>query len=118
MDEDVYDTESGLHSVHLRLSAGRRRDQIDKQASLPMAWKAFTPTGRLKPSSNRDRLVDVCEELVKLSTILRPYDDLLSSRFSERQERREKGRLMSQAEKDAEQESLKVKIRQTGDPTL
>lgn len=38
--------------------------QIPNQSSLPMAWKQFTAQDRLMPSSNRDRLVDVCEELV------------------------------------------------------
>lgn len=71
-----------------------------------MAWKAFTPAGRLMPSSNRDRLVDVCEELVKFSAILLPRGDFLVDRWSERKERREKGRLQSQAEKEAEKDRL------------
>jgi arsenic resistance protein ArsH len=67
-----------------------------------MAWKAFTPAGRLLPSGNRDRLVDVCEELVKVAYILRPHFDLLGDRYSERTEKAAKGRLLSQAEKEAE----------------
>ena len=57
------------------------------KSSLPMAWKAFTPAGRLMPSSNRDRLVDVCEELVKVSAIILPHFDVLGDRYSERTER-------------------------------
>lgn len=53
------------------------------------------------PSSNRDRLVDVCEELVKATLLLRPYVDLLGDRFSEREEKREHGRLRTQAETEA-----------------
>jgi hypothetical protein len=71
------------------------------QSSLPLAWKSFTPAGRLLPSSNRDRLVDVCEELVKLTLLLRPQESLLEDRYSERLERRSQGRLLTQAEKEA-----------------
>jgi arsenic resistance protein ArsH len=71
-----------------------------------MAWKAFTPGGRLKPSSNRDRLVDVCEELVKVSAIVLPHFDVLGDRFSERTEKLAKGRLLTQAEKEAEKDKI------------
>ena len=77
----------------------------DEKSSLPLAWKAFSPAGRLLPSSNRDRLVDVCEELVKVSIILRPHFDLLGDRFSERTEKSIKGRLLTQAEKEAEKDN-------------
>lgn len=77
----------------------------NQQSSLPLAWKAFTPAGRLMPSSNRDRLVDVCEELVKIGHVLRPHFDLLGDRFSERTEKIAKGRLLTQAEKEAEKDS-------------
>ena len=77
----------------------------DHKSSLPMAWKAFTPAGRLMPSSNRDRLVDVCEELVKVSAIVLPHFDLLADRFSERTEKLEKGRLLTQAEKEKEKDA-------------
>lgn len=74
-----------------------------------MAWKAFSPAGRLLPSSNRDRLVDVCEELVKITTILRSHSDLLGDRYSEREEKALKGRLLTQAEKEAEKGALKTR---------
>lgn len=54
------------------------------------------------PSSNRDRLVDVCEELVKVAYLLRSHEELLSDRYSERAEKAAKGRLLTQAEKEAE----------------
>ena len=78
-----------------------------------MAWKAFTSAsdvpegssaslvGRLKPSSNRDRIVDVCEELVKVTCIMRGKDHLFSDRYSERKEKLVHGKLLTQAEKDA-----------------
>lgn len=56
------------------------------------------------PSSNRDRLVDVCEELVKVSAVILPHFDLLGDRYSERTERAAKGRLMTQAEKEKEKD--------------
>ncbi|KIR29633.1 arsenical resistance protein ArsH [Cryptococcus deuterogattii 99/473] len=79
---------------------------IPNQSSLPLAWKSFTPAGRLMPSSNRDRLVDVCEELVKMTAILSPHFHLLNDRFSEREEMRAKGRLWTQAEKEKEKEEM------------
>ncbi|RSH91009.1 hypothetical protein EHS25_010185 [Saitozyma podzolica] len=84
---------------------------IPNQSSLPLAWKSFTPAGRLMPSSNRDRLVDVCEELVKTSAILLPHSDLLNDRFSEREEKRIKGKLLTQAEKEKEKDAEKEKER-------
>lgn len=75
--------------------------QIPNQSSIPIAWKAFTPTDRLVPSSNRDRLVDVCEELIKTTLLLLPHRTLLDDRFSEREEKRAHGRLRTQAETEA-----------------
>ena len=83
---------------------------IPNQSSVPMAWKAFTTEEeagydpskayRMKSSSNRDRVVDVCEELVKFTCILRGQETLLADRYSERVERAQAGRLLTQAEKD------------------
>jgi arsenic resistance protein ArsH len=58
------------------------------------------------PSSNRDRLVDVCEELVKMSVLVLPHAELLADRYSEREETRIKGRLLTQAEKDKDKEDV------------
>lgn len=63
---------------------------IPNQSSLPLAYTQFTPEdegSRMMPSSNRDRLVDCMEELVKYSIIMRPHFDLFGDRFSERKER-------------------------------
>jgi arsenic resistance protein ArsH len=73
---------------------------IPNQASLPKAWTAFGQDDRMIPSSNRDRLVDVCEELVKTSVLFFGKEELFSSRWSERVERAEHGRLRAQAEKE------------------
>ena len=69
------------------------------------AWTEFDEGGRMKDSSYRHRVVDVAEELFKFSLLLRDVTPFLVDRFSERKEKREKGRLLSQAEKEA----LKVK---------
>lgn len=73
---------------------------IPNQASLPKAWTAFDSEGRMLPSSNRDRLVDVCEELVKTSVLFYGKEKLFADRWSERVEREEHGRLRSQDEKE------------------
>jgi len=52
------------------------------------------------PSSNRDRLVDVCEELVKVSAVVLPHSEMLLDRYSERTERALKGSLWTQAQKE------------------
>lgn len=43
------------------------------------------------PSSNRDRLVDCMEELVKYTIVMRPHFELFGDRYSGREERRLKG---------------------------
>jgi arsenic resistance protein ArsH len=60
------------------------------------------------PSPNRDRLVDVCEELVKVSAIVLPHFDLLSDRYSEREEKLANGRLLTQAEKERAKDEVLV----------
>ncbi|KAN0070656.1 Flavoprotein-like protein [Elaphomyces granulatus] len=63
---------------------------IPNQSSVPIAYEKFTdedaPEGgsRLMPGSNRDRLVDCVEEMVKYSIIMREHFDLFNDRFSER----------------------------------
>ena len=61
----------------------------------------FLVLGCAQASSYRDRVVDVAEELYKFSMLLRGRSDFLVDRYSERKEKLEKGRLLSQAEKEA-----------------
>jgi arsenic resistance protein ArsH len=75
-----------------------------------MAWKQYTPSDRLTQSTNRDRLVDVCEELVKVTLVLRPHVELLNDRYSEREETREHGRLRTQAEVEAAKKVLVAQL--------
>lgn len=81
---------------------------IPNQSSVPKAYTQFTTEAegsRLMPSSNRDRLVDCMEELVKYTIVMRPHFDLFGDRFSEREERRIKE---SQAEEEPKAAKLQV----------
>lgn len=59
---------------------------IPNQSSIPKAWLEFDENGRMKPSSLYDRLVDVCEEMVKFSVLTCQNRDYLVDRYSERKE--------------------------------
>ena len=60
---------------------------IPNQSSVPMAYKEFDETGRMKPGPLYDRVVDVCEELMKFTLLTRERADYLVDRYSERKER-------------------------------
>ena len=70
------------------------------QSSVAKAWKEFDDDGRMKPSDFRDRVVDVAEEFHKFTLIMREHADDLNDRFSERSEKYEQGKLLTQAEKE------------------
>lgn len=57
---------------------------IPNQSSVAMAWKEFDDAGRMRPSSYYDRIVDVMEELVRFTVLLRPHAAHLVDRYSER----------------------------------
>lgn len=57
---------------------------IPNQSSVPKAWQEFDEQGRMKPSAYYDRVVDVMEELVKFTLMVRDRADYLVSRYSER----------------------------------
>lgn len=59
---------------------------IPNQSSVAMAYKEFDEAGRMKPSSYYDRIVDVMEELVRFTVLLRPHADQLVDRYSERKQ--------------------------------
>ncbi|PYY68138.1 arsenical resistance protein ArsH [Pseudomonas jessenii] len=58
---------------------------IPNQSSVPKAFLEFDEANRMKPSSLYDRVVDVMEELVKFTLLLRERPDLVD-RYSERKE--------------------------------
>jgi arsenic resistance protein ArsH len=66
---------------------------IPNQSSVPKAWEEFDDQGRMKPSSYRDRVVDVLEELFRFTLLLRGHNALLATRYSEQKEIREQGQL-------------------------
>lgn len=63
-----------------------RMSTIPNQSSVPKAFLEFDDAGRMKPSSYYDRLVDVMEELMKFTLLLRDRQDYLVDRYSERKE--------------------------------
>ena len=66
---------------------------IPNQSSVPRAFDEFDAEGRMKPSSYRDRVVDVMEELFRLTLLLRDQAAVLGTRYSEEKERRTLGAL-------------------------
>lgn len=59
---------------------------IPNQSSVAKAWQEFDDAGRMKPSAYYDRIVDVMEELVRFTVLLRPHAAQLVDRYSERRE--------------------------------
>jgi arsenic resistance protein ArsH len=59
---------------------------IPNQSSVPKAYLEFDEAGRMKPSAFYDRVVDVCEELVKFTWLVRGRSAYLTDRYSERVE--------------------------------
>lgn len=77
-----------FNSVNTLRLLGRwmRMFTIPNQSSVAMAYKEFDEAGRMKPSAYYDRIVDVMEELVRFTILLRPHAAQLVDRYSERKQ--------------------------------
>lgn len=71
---------------------------IPNQSSVPKAFGEFDDNGRMRDSPLYRRVVDVCEELVKFTWLIRDRGDYLTRRYSERAESAEEtSRRVNQA---------------------
>ena len=66
---------------------------IPNQSSVAQAYQEFDDEGRMRPSSYRDRVVDVMDELIRFTILLRDRNEILSTRYSEEKQKREQGQL-------------------------
>jgi arsenic resistance protein ArsH len=57
---------------------------IPNQSSVAKAFQEFDEAGRMRPSAYYERIVDVMEELVRFTVLLRPHTATLVDRYSER----------------------------------
>ena len=75
-----------FNSVNTLRVLGRwmRMFTIPNQSSVAKAFKEFDEAGRMKPSSYYDRIVDVMEELIRFTILMRPHAEQLVNRYSER----------------------------------
>jgi arsenical resistance protein ArsH len=60
---------------------------IPNQSSVPKAYEQFDEAGRMKAGPLYGRVVDVMEELMKFTLLMRDRSDYLTDRYSERRER-------------------------------
>ncbi|HRN61832.1 MAG TPA: arsenical resistance protein ArsH [Luteimonas sp.] len=77
---------------------------IPNQSSVAKAWQEFDDAGRMRASPFYDRVVDVMEELVKFTLLVRGRSEYLVDRYSERKGADEARRLARESgvlEKDA-----------------
>lgn len=77
-----------FNSVNTLRILGRwmRMFTIPNQSSVAKAFQEFDDAGRMKPSAYYDRIVDVMEELVRFTILLRPHAAQLVDRYSERKD--------------------------------
>ena len=71
---------------------------IPNQSSVAKAYQEFDDSDRMRASPYYDRIVDVMEELLKFTLLVRDRSDYLVDRYSERKENGEK--LMARVKLD------------------
>jgi arsenic resistance protein ArsH len=76
---------NAVNSLRL-LGRWMRMFTIPNQSSVARAYQEFDEHGRMKPSAYYDRVVDVMEELMKFTLLVRDRTDYLVSRYSERKD--------------------------------
>ena len=76
---------NAVNSLRL-LGRWMRMFTIPNQSSVAMAYKEFDEDGRMRASSYYERIVDVMEELVRFTVLMRPHAAQLVDRYSERKE--------------------------------
>lgn len=76
---------NAVNSLRL-LGRWMRMFTIPNQSSVAMAYKEFDEDGRMRASSYYDRIIDVMEELVRFTVLMRPHAVQLVDRYSERKE--------------------------------
>ncbi len=74
---------NAVNSLRL-LGRWMRMFTIPNQSSVAKAYQEFDEDGRMKPSPYYDRIVDVMEELVRITVLMRPHVAMLTDRYSER----------------------------------
>jgi len=76
---------NSVNSLRL-LGRWMRMFTIPNQSSVAKAYQEFDEAGRMRPSDYYDRIVDVMEELVRFTVLLRPHAYHLVDRYSERKQ--------------------------------
>ena len=74
------------YSVQDVLGRWMRMFTIPNQSSVAKAFQEFDDAGRMKPSAYYERIVDVMEELVRFTVLMRPHVAALTDRYSERKQ--------------------------------
>ena len=74
---------SAVNTMRL-LGRWMRMITIPNQSSVAKAFQEFDESGRMKPSAYYERIVDVMEELVRFTVLVRPHAVQLVDRYSER----------------------------------
>jgi arsenic resistance protein ArsH len=100
---------NSINSLRI-LGRWMRMFTIPNQSSIAKAWQEFDKDGKLKDSPYRDRVIDVLEELMKTTLLMRDQSHYLTERFSEN-----KAELQAQIQQtlqDANIETAKPSLKQ------